>query len=183
MLGNLDPDAADDTWSLMLKDREISSGGRYDRVSFTISKGQLNSVVSENVMDLAGILLSPLPLADFPGLVTSERLQIMTNDPALLEAEATFFSQVLGDQMSVGDSPGTSTFGFSLVSHPLKYAGLFVGSTLIGMVSMLGVLRLLSPSKRSYSKVMDESSQPASERVPMIELEKAMKKSSQDLIL
>jgi hypothetical protein len=190
MLGNLDTDAGDDTWSLMLQDREISSGGRYDRVSFTISKGELSSVVPENVIDLGGVhSASPLHLANFPGLVTAERLQAMTNDPALVEAETAFLQHMLGDQISLGagDSPTTatvSTFGGSLVSHPLESIGLFVGSAMIGMVSVLGVLRLLSPSsKNSYSKVMDDSNQLARGVPAAIELEKPLKLSSPDLLL
>jgi hypothetical protein len=178
MLGNLDPDAGDDTWSLMLKDREIASGGRYDRVSFTVSKGELSAAVLENVMDLAGLQSSsPYPLAAFEGLVTADRLQAMVNDPALLEAEATFFNQVLGEKMTLSaEASSVSSFGDSLAAHPLEFAGFVIGSAIIGMVGVLGVLRLLSPPKNSYSKVMDEST-----KVAAIELEKPLARVSPDL--
>jgi hypothetical protein len=180
MLGNLDADAGDDTWTLKTKDQVIASGGRYDRLSFTVSKGQLGALISENVLNLVGSHhTSPYPLATFKGLVTPSQLMTMTNDPALLELENLFLEHLLGEESSKSLTVSTS-FSGSLRSYPLAFASLILGSALIGMVTMLGVLRFLSPSsnKRSsgYHTVIDES--PRGE----IEFEPCMKVGEQIIL-
>jgi hypothetical protein len=140
MLGNLDVDAGDDTWTLKMKDREIASGGRYDRLSFTISKGQLGSVVTENVLDLLATHSSAFPLAAFEGLMTSDQLKTMTGDSMALEAAV--FQRLFGDK---DPSLTSNSFEESLLAHPLESAGLLLGSAMIGMVTMLGLVRLFSP--------------------------------------
>jgi hypothetical protein len=199
MLGHLDVDAGDDSWSLMLGDREVASGGRYDRVSFTLTQGFVSSVTTENVIDLMGThSASPFPLATFEGLVTSEKLQELTHDPALLEAETAYFNTLLSHKTALADalkglsvssssSPAASTFQSSVAAHPLDFAGFFIGSVMVGMLTVLGVTRFLSPSSKttaSYDAVLDHSSsfQGAGATVG-IELEKPMKKFSSDLNL
>jgi len=181
MLGNLDADAGDDTWSLTMKDREIASGGRYDRVSFTVSKGGIASVVTENVIDILGINSAPFTLGTFPGLVTSEQLHSMTNDPELLKAQSVFFNHLLGDNAALSGDSSSSSFADSLFDHPLESIGLLAGSALIGMVSMLGVLRFFSPAKGSYAPVLDESRrQAAAVAVTELQLERPLKKEVRD---
>jgi hypothetical protein len=187
MLGNLDVDASDDTWTLMMKDREIASGGRYDRLSFTVSKGQLSGIVSENVMDLMGTHSAPYPLAAFEGLVTPDQLKTMTSDPALLKAESTFLQHVFGDRLTSGDSasPSVSTFNDSLRSHSMEFTSIMVGSAVVGMVAMLGVMRFLSPSTskgHTYATVLDESARHSASS-PVIQMEKPLKKIPQQMML
>ena len=89
--------------------------------------------------------------------------------------------------LSVSDSPSSSdtasTFLSSAAAHPLDFAAFFIGSVLVGMVTFLGVSRLLSPppsKTASYNAVLDQSSERgagAGEAVG-IELEKPMKKLS-----
>jgi hypothetical protein len=181
MLGNLDVDAGDDTWTLEMKDQELASGGRYDRLSFTVSNGQLSAIVSENVLDLIATHSAPYPLADFEGLVSVAQLRTMTN--ALLEVESTFFENVFGEKLSMSStSRAVSSFHDSLIAHRMEYAGLLLASALVGMVTMLGVLRLFSPSPKqhSYATVMDQSAMPP--RVE-IEFEKPLAVARDDLIL
>jgi hypothetical protein len=186
MLGNLDVDAGDDTWTLKMKDREIASGGRYDRLSFTISKGELASVVTENVLDLLATHSSPFPLAAFEGLVTSDQLKTMTGDSMALEAAV--FQRLFGDKAPLLTSNSrTKTFEESLLAHPLESAGVLLGSAMIGMVAMFGLVRLFSPSPKnnhgSYSSVtvLDSSVSPSSlhAKRAAIELE-PMRKTTQD---
>jgi hypothetical protein len=168
MLGHLDVDAGDDTWSLSIGDSEIASGGRYDRVSFTLSHGSLSSVTSENVMDLAGTHSSSFALAAFNGLVTAERLYQMTHESNLLEAETTFFhnlqmttglSQQSLDDHALADNSGS--FSASVASHPMEYTAFSVVSAFLGVAAMMGVMRFISPSSFStsvsYNPVMDDT--------------------------
>jgi hypothetical protein len=142
MLGNLDVDAGDDTWTLSMKDQEIASGGRYDRLSFTVSKGQLTSVVSENALDLISLHHSaPYPLAAFDGLITSDQLNTMTNTPL----DTNFFHRVFNDKHTSFLTHSDD----SLSSHPSEVTGLLVGSVLVGMMIMFGVMKFLSPSSSS----------------------------------
>jgi hypothetical protein len=194
MLGNLDVDAGDDTWSLMLGDREVASGGRYDRVSFTLSHGAVSSVTAENVMDLGGpFSASPLPLADFQGLVTNEKLSELTHAPALLEAETTYFNSLLSTKTALADAlkkdisasshAAPSSFQSSMAEYPLEFAGFLFGSAMVGVVAMLGVARFLSPAS-GYNPVLDHSQGGAAAAAPRqgvgIEMEKPMKKLSAD---
>jgi hypothetical protein len=186
MLGHLDVDAHDDTWSLKMNDGELASGGRYDRISFTVSEGKLSGLVNENVMDLAGPHAAPYPLAAFEGSITAEQLHKMTHDPALLGAETAFLERAFGEQMALGVDSSSSTvesssFNDSLRDHALEFTGVFLASAFVGMASVLGAMRFMSPSKpaHSYTTVMDESAQPRAE----VELEKPYKKLSPDLML
>jgi hypothetical protein len=192
MQGNLDVDAGDDTWTLAMGDREIASGGRYDRLSFTVSKGELGGLVSENVLDLLATPHSaPYPLAAFEGLVSVAQLETMTSAPALLEVESAFFERVFGANkvgISGSSSSTMSSFNESLSAHPLESAGLLLASAVVGMVAMFGVLRLSphfssSPSSKelSYTSVLDESAA-QSPRVE-IELEKPSKKVPREHLL
>jgi hypothetical protein len=184
MLGNLDVDAGDDTWTLMMKDQVIAYGGRYDRLSFTVSKGQLTGIVSENVLDLLGPhSASPYPLAAFEGLVTPDQLKTMTHDPALLEVESAFVERLFGDKMTLTSSASTvPTFNDALRSNSMEFVGFFVASALFGMVTLMGVSRFFSPSsKHSYSTVIDEST--SAPRKVEIKFEEPLKKVSQELTL
>jgi hypothetical protein len=194
MQGNLDVDAGDDTWTLAMGDREIASGGRYDRLSFTVSKGELGGLVSENVLDLLATPHSaPYPLAAFEGLVSVAQLKTMTSAPALLEVESAFFERVFGaNKVGISGSSSSSTvssFNESLSAHPLESAGLLLASAVVGMVAMFGVLRLFSPhfssspssKELSYTSVLDESAA-QSPRVE-IELEKPSKKVPREHLL
>jgi hypothetical protein len=185
MQGNLDVDAGDDTWTLVMKDREIASGGRYDRLSFTVSKGELSGLVSENVLDLLATphSASPYPLAAFEGLVSMAQLETMTSAPALLEVESAFFERVFSaNKVDIsGSSSMMPSFNETLSTHPLESAGLLLVSAVVGMVAMFGVLRLSPSSKElSYTSGLDESAQSA--RVE-IGLEKPLKKVPQELLL
>jgi hypothetical protein len=191
MLGNLDVDASDDTWTLMMKDREIASGGRYDRLSFTVSKGQLSGIVSESVLDLLGTNSAPYPLAAFEGLVTPDQLKTMMGDSAAFET--SFFQRVFNDKetfLAANTHSSSETFEEALLAHPMESAGLLLGSALIGVVAMLGVMRLFSPSvskntsNGSYNSVLDSSSSPTSPTPSVkrvgIELERPMRKTAHD---
>jgi hypothetical protein len=197
MLGHLDVDANDDSWSLKLGDREIASGGRYDRVSFTLTRGSVSSVTTENVLDSIGTQsASPFPLASFEGLVSADQLQELTHDPALLEAETTYFSNLMTHKTALADAlkslsvsssaPTSSTFLDSVTAHPVDFAGFLIGSVLVGMVGMLGVTRLLSPplsKTASYNAVLDQSTEGGAAAAVGIELEKPMKKFSSEINL
>jgi hypothetical protein len=191
MLGHLDVDAGDDTWSLMLGDLEVASGGRYDRVSFTLTHGSLSSVTPENVMDLFEThSASPFPLAAFEGLVTSQKLYEMTHDPILLEAEIAFFqkSGLLQSMNNLSPTTSDSSFTFtdSLTSHPLEYTGFFIASAFLGMATVMGITRFLSPSKifKKYDSLMDDDSE--AQMIPspaVIELEKSPRLTVQSVQL
>jgi hypothetical protein len=196
MLGNLDDDAGDDTWTLMMKDMEIASGGRYDRLSFTLSNGQMTDIKSENVLDLLDTHSAPLyPLADFDGLVSSDHFEKMISKS--LSLEKRLFQNVFAqNKLSLIAKMESESFTDSLASHPMESASLFIGSIVFGMVSVFGVMKFFSPSlkqQNSYSTVMDTSSfasrvttptRPGREAGGGIQLEKPMgRNSAQELFL
>jgi hypothetical protein len=159
----------------MMKDREIASGGRYDRISFTVSKGKMSEVVSENVLDLLGSHSAALyPLAEFSGLVTAEQLTAMIHDPLLVAAENTYINRYFEGQSSSTATPVSPTFKNNLLDHPLETSGFFIGSVMVGVVSALGVLKFFA-SKNSYSKVLDTSTTFTPSEQTDVELEKVLR--------
>jgi hypothetical protein len=103
----------------------------------------------------------------------------MTGDSMALETDV--FQRLFGDK---APSLTSNSFEESLLAHPLESAGLLLGSAMIGMVTMLGLVRLFSPlpknNNASYSSVLDSSSSFDAKRVE-IELE-PMSKTAQDQV-
>jgi hypothetical protein len=182
MLGNLDDDAGDDTWTLMMKDVEIASGGRYDRLSFNVKKGKLSEVMAENVLDLLATHSVPYPLAEFQGLLSIDQLQSMTAEPLALES--AFFQRVFAqDKKTLFANMQSDSFNETLASHPLESAGLLIGSAFFGMVAMLGLMRFLSPSTTSNKQNLDLDSFSTKFASSEIQLERSMRSSRTELVL
>lgn len=160
-------------WSLSNKDGVIASGGRYDRLTFTVANGQVTSTINENVLEeMVNIQnAAPYPLADFDGLISSATLKSMKDATISRIAESPAFKSV-----GLLDSP---TITRSMAAHPYEGAGMLISAGLIGMVVMYGIMSLFRPS-RSYTPVMDVSTTPftpAPKGSVEIQLEKTTKRS------
>lgn len=177
MLGNRDNEAFDDMWSFSNKDGVIAFGGRHDRLTFTVSNGQVTSTTIENVLD---ILLSPgsaapHPLADFDGLISGATLKTMKENIVAQVSQ----SSVLKSVGLIQDAPvaqiSTPTLTESASTHPFEAAGIAFSAALIGMVVMYGVMSLFKPST-SYTPVMDVSTTSTTKKGSVeIQLEKSKK--------
>lgn len=149
MLGHLDDDAHDDTWSLATKDGVVASGGRYDRATFVVSGGAITSVTVDNVFDQP--ISHDISLAKFEGLMSLKDFEPVTNK---------MFAQLASSDLYKIFAPQQSTQSFTenLSAHPFDTFGILLATALFGMISMYGIMSLFRTSTpKKYDPVMDIS--------------------------
>lgn len=182
MLGNLDNDAYDDTWSLSTKDGVIASGGRYNRATLVVSGGAISSTTVDNVFDTPTAPASKhLSLAKFEGLLSVKDFEPSAHKSFENIASSHIFKQY-SHMFTVKDTLETlapkQSFTETLAAHPMDTAGILLATALFGMISMYGVLSLTRPSTTTsakYEPVMDISQKTPTPRVE-IQLEKGSKR-------